>query len=559
MQKFGTKMPMNWVSSHTNNVQVISTQKLPYHCPMKSSFFLFILLVISPFVGSIHAKTPQTTKKKKPVAEKIDLKNLDAMCQKALSDFNVPGMAVGIVKDGQVILSKGFGVKNTQSQARVDEQTQFAIASNSKSFTAAALAILVDQGKLSWDDPVKKHLPYFEMYDPYVTQHMTVRDLLCHRSGLDTFSGDLIWYGTTYSREEVIQRSKLLEPSFGFRAGYGYNNIHFIAAGEVVEAVSGQTWDHFIKENIFKPLDMVQANTSITSFTPESNIASPHNEVDGVNQPIEWVNWDNVGPAGSINAGVQEMTRWLMLQLGKGSLEGKTYWKEQRAFEMWENQTPKPVGKWQREHMPSRHFNGYGLGWELMEYGGRKIVSHGGGYDGMISKTVLVPEENLGFVILTNNINSLPSMLTFEILDLFLKPAHQEDWYKLFQDMRNEGIQDSKQAEADDAAKRQTNTKPSLPMQAYVGVYSSEMYGDVKVYLSDAGELQIDFAPTALFKGHLVHWHFDTFQLKWSTKMMLPPGKVTFVLDKDGKPTEMKVVVENPDFDFSELKLVRKI
>ncbi len=524
---------------------------------MKQHLIIAALIVFPWCMSTTHAHTLAPLKKKQPAEVRQDLSAIEAKCLKSLTDFNVPGMAVAVVKDGKVVMSRGFGVKNTATKEAVDAQTQFAIASNSKAFTSAALAILVDQGKLRWDDPVVQYLPYFQMYDPYVTANMTVRDLLCHRSGLDTFSGDLIWYGSEHSREEVVKRSKHLEPSFGFRAGYGYNNIHFIAAGLVVEAVSSMTWDDFVKQNIMRPIGMVQANTSITAFTPQSNKATPHNENNGVNEPIDWVNWDNVGPAGSINAGAEEMTRWLLLQLGKGTLDGKTYWKEARTHEMWENNTPKPVGTWQREHMPSRHFNGYGLGWELMEYAGCKIVSHGGGYDGMISKTVLVPEHNLGFVILTNNINALPSMLTYEILDHYLQPKHKEDWYNVFLDMRNKDMMAAKIAEQEDQANRANDTKPSLPTQAYAGIYRSEMYGDVEVVVDSSGAMRIDFKPTALFKGTLTHWHYDTFQLKWSTKMMLPPGKVTFVLDNSGHPIEMRVEVINPDFDFGELKLMK--
>lgn len=517
----------------------------------------FILLAILP--NCIVAHTSDCVglhKKKAPKAALTDLQQFEALCAKSLVDFNVPGMAIAVVKDGQVIMSKGFGVKDVSTKAPVDAQTQFAIASNTKAFTAAALAMLVDQGKIQWDDPVVKYLPYFQMYDPYVTAHMTIRDLLCHRSGLDTFSGDLIWYGSHHSREEVIRRASQLEPSFGFRAGYGYNNIHFIAAGEVVAAVSGMPWETFVEQNILRPSGMLKANTSITAFTPTSNKATPHNEVNGVNQPIDWVNWDNVGPAGSINAGVDEMSRWLLLQLGKGTLDGRTYWKEARTYEMWENNTPKPVGKWQREHMPSRHFNGYGLGWELMEYGGRKVVSHGGGYDGMISKTVLVPEENLGFVILTNNINSLPSMLTYALLDHYLQPNHREDWYTTFLTMRKEDMANDLKAKEADLAARKADTTPSLPLSAYAGIYHSSMYGDIEVRL-EGEALRIDFKPTALFKGDLTHWHFDTFELRWSTKMMLPPGKVNFVLNASGEVEEMRIDVINPDFDFGELKLIK--
>jgi CubicO group peptidase (beta-lactamase class C family) len=340
------------------------------------------------------------------------------------------------------------------------------------------------------------------------------------------------------------------------------------------------TWDQFIAENFFGPLGMTQSNTTVSAYrtikgaiqsNSSKNIASPHNEVNGKNIAIDYVNWDNIGPAGSINSSVSELTNWIQLQLGKGTLNGRTYWKEQRSWEMWENCTPKPVSRWQRENMPTRHFNGYGLGWELMEYQGYKIVSHGGGYDGMISKTVLVPEINMGFVILTNNINSVPSALTFEILDAFLMrtdnkgkwKGDKKDWIGMFKGFKDEEIASSREALKTDSAARKTNTRLSLPLAAYCGVYSSEMYGDVLITLDENplkpfSGLKIDFAPTSLFKGQLTHWHYDTFELSWSTQMMLPKGKATFVMNSDGKPVELKVVVDNPDFDFSELVLLRK-
>lgn len=356
------------------------------------TFLLLFVLFLTPIASEAQRSPEATQRKVKP--DKYSGK-LEGIFIKGLRDFNVPGMAVAIVKDDEVVLARGYGVKKAGTMQKVDANTLFAIASNSKSFTAAALAMLVDAGDITWDDKVRDHLPYFELYSPYVSSEMTIRDLLCHRSGLATFSGDLVWYGTTHSREDVIRRARFLEPVYGFRAAYGYSNIMFLAAGQIVEKVTGKTWDEFVKEKFFGPLDMVSTNTSIRDFQPGANIAMPHNEVAGKNIPIEYVNWDNIGPAGSINSSVNDMTRWLRLQLGKGKFEGVRFWKEQRALEMWENHTPKPVSQWQRENMPSRHFNGYGLGWELMEYEGYKVISHGGGYDGMISKTVLVPELNL--------------------------------------------------------------------------------------------------------------------------------------------------------------------
>lgn len=474
--------------------------------------------------------------------------SIDAMCQKAIVDFNVPGMAVAIVKDGEVVLSKGYGVKSVNTKEPVNDESLFAIASNSKAFTAAALAMLVDEGKLNWDDKVQKYLPEFQLYSPYVSAEMTIRDLLTHRCGLATFSGDLIWYGTTHSRAEVIRRARFLEPVFGFRDGYGYSNIMYLTAGEIVGKVSGMSWDDFVTTRILRPLGMKNATTTIRDFNVSTNLAMPHNEVMGKNVQIDYVNWDNIGPAGSINASVRELTQWIKLQLNKGKLNDKVYWNEVRAYEMWTDENPRPVSNWQRTNQPSRHWSGYGLGWELMEYGGEKIVSHGGGYDGMISKTVLIPGKNIGFVILTNNINSLPSCITLEILDAYLGVKPKQDWMGMFLGFKNE--------ENTVAETPVPNTKPSLELTSYAGTYASEVYGDVEIMVKD-GKMSIDFKPTALFKGNLSHYHYDTFELSWSTQMMLPKGKVTFLLDAKGNVSEMKVDVPNPDFDFGELKLMK--
>lgn len=518
----------------------------------QSQFFMRSFL----FIGFLFiALTSSAQKKNKSTSAEA---KLNLIFSKALTDFNVPGMAIAIVKDDKVVLSQGYGVKSTTTGEKVTDQTSFAIASNSKAFTAAALAILVDEGKIQWNDKVRDYLPYFELYSPFVSEEMTIKDLLCHRTGLATFSGDLIWYGTTHSREEIIRRAKYLQPVYGFRDTFGYSNIMFLAAGEIIPAVTGKSWDEFIRERFFMPLGMKTANTSIRDFAPNGNIASPHNEVDGKNIPIDYVNWDNIGPAGSINASVSDLTQWIKLQLHTGTLDGKTYWSEARAYEMWENITPKPVGKWQRENMPSRHFNSYGLGWDLMEYGGHKIISHGGGYDGMISKTVLVPDLKLGFVILTNNINSLPSCLTYTILDEYLQVNSGKDWPAMFLQFKKDDEAAAKQAAIDAEKARTKNTQPSLPLKDYTGTYSSELYGDVEVAIDDKGQLTIEFKPTALFKGTLSHWHFDTFQLSWTTQMMLPKGSATFILDANGNPEQLKITVDNPDFDFSELKLMKK-
>jgi CubicO group peptidase (beta-lactamase class C family) len=502
---------------------------------MKNLFLLFLALLTFG-VGSAQKKS------KAPLEQ--ELVQFDKLITDGLAKYNVPGAAVAVVYKNEVIFAKGFGVRNTQTNEPITANSLFAIASNSKAFTSAALAICVDRGLVKWDDKVSELLPYFKLYDPWVTEHLTVRDLLSHRQGFETFAGDLIWYGTTHSREEVVKRWRYVEPSYEFRTTYGYSNIAFLAAGLVVEKVSGKTWDEFVKSEILLPLGMTRTNTSIRDFKAGDDIASPHNTVKGKNIPIDYVNWDNIGPAGSINSCVNELAHWMRLQLNAGTWNNKEYWNAKRTYEMWEYNIVKPVSAWQREHMPTRLVNGYGLGWELMDYAGHKVVSHGGGYDGMISKTVLVPDMNLGFVILTNSNNSLPSALGFAGLDIFLKPAHQEDFLALF----------APPAEEEEKVEGVAHKLTQEVVSNVSGTYHSDMYGEVVV--KQVGEsLTIDFLPTALFKGKLSWLGEGLFELSWSTQMMLPSGTALFVYNAKGEVEELKIVVENPDFDFSELKL----
>jgi len=514
---------------------------------MKKTGFLFFLLI--PYCVFAQGKQGNglgsAMKESASVPFKTELIKLEKIIQQGLEMHQVPGAAVAVVYKNEVILSKGFGVRDTKSLEPVTSKSLFAIASNSKAFTSAALAVCVDRGLLNWDDLVSDYMPELKLYDTYASTHLTVRDLLSHRQGYETFGGDLIWYGTNYSREEVLRRWRFLEPKYGFRSTYGYSNIAFLAAGQLVQKVTGMTWDEFVQKEFFLPLGMNTSNTSIRDFKSGADIASPHNLVNGKNVPIPYVNWDNVGPAGSINSCVEDLTKWMLLQLNKGTISGKKFWSEKRTYDMWEYNITKPVSAWQRENMPTRHVNGYGLGWELMEYGGKKIVHHGGGYDGMISKTVLVPEMNLGFVMLTNSNNSLPSAMTFAFLDLFLRVNTGKDWVSEFA---------PKQEEAVDAEV----IYEVVPCKEDVtGVYESEMYGKVEVR-AEGGNLIIDFLPTALFKGRLFPTEtLLSYDLKWTTQMMLPSGKVNFVLNQDGQVEEMRVFVDNPDFDFSELKLYK--
>jgi CubicO group peptidase (beta-lactamase class C family) len=506
---------------------------------------LFLLLLTLP-----QALRAQTLEER--------LKEIDEYAAKAGQDWKVPGFAVAIVKDDKVVFAKGYGVRELGKPDAVDKDTLFAVASNTKAFTAAALATLVDEGKISWDDPVTKYLPYFQLYDPLATREMTVRDLLSHRSGLATFGGDLLWYETTYPREEVIRRVRYLRPTYGFRGHYGYQNIMFLTAGEIVPAVTGKSWDEYVREKFFAPLGMTRTVTTFKQLSASQNVATPHNEFDGKVRVIHYSNVDSAGGAAAINSSASEMAEWVRLQLGRGTYGGKRIFSADRSRDMWTpNTVVAGVSESAEKFNPTVHFNLYGMGWFLSDYRGHKVVTHSGGLDGMTSRVALLPEENLGVVILTNSETPLQSFLWYKVFDVFLG-APRRDWSADYM-ARVKAAKERGDAEAkrlEDA--RVPNTKTSLPLPAYAGTYGGQMYGDAKV-TEENGRLVLRLLPSPNYVGDLEHWHFDTFRIKWRESVVYPypRGWVTFTLDPQGKVSEMKLDVPNPDFDFKELEFKR--
>ncbi|UCF21739.1 MAG: serine hydrolase [Gemmatimonadota bacterium] len=487
----------------------------------------------------------------------VDHAALDSYFSAALDEWKVPGFAVAIVKDDEVVFAKGYGVRDIETGGAVDENTLFAIASNTKAFTATALAMLVDDGKLGWDDRVVEYLPYFQLYDPWVTQEMRVRDLLCHRSGLGTFSGDLLWYGTSFSRADVIRRARYLPPAGNFRASYGYSNIMFLAAGEVVTAVTGRDWDEYVETELFNPLGMSRTVTSVTDLNGMKNVATPHKLKDDEHLRIEWYNWDIMSPAGGIISSAREMAQWIRLQLSEGVWNGDTIFSENAQRTMWTPHISYFVSRNSEETYPTTHFRGYGLGWSLMDYNGRKIASHGGGYDGMFSRVALVPEEELGLVILTNGMTSMQSALMYKVLDAYLGGA-ERDWSAEFMKRAEEGEARDEAERAKFENERVLGTKPSLAIEDYAGSYGGPMYGDATVTVED-DHLVVRFLANPDLVGDLEHWHFDTFVIEWRREFAwFNEGTVQFLLDPMGRVTEMKIDVPNKDLWFYELEFKKK-
>lgn len=476
--------------------------------------------------------------------------------EKARQDWNIPGMAIGVIKDGEVLLAKGFGRLEEGKSEMTDANTLFAIASNTKAFVSAAIGILVDEGKLSWDDPVQKYLPEFTLYDEYVSNHITVRDLLCHRAGLGTFSGDVIWYKRDLTPEELIRNHIPHVPqAYEFRAGYGYSNLMFITAGEVIRAVSGKPWNEFVKERIFIPLEMNRTVTSVTDLKKLGNYATPHKNSRSENKPIPYVNWDNMGAAGGILSSVNDMLNWIQLQLNEGIQGTDTLFSPQVQSDFWQPHNSFKVSKSARKTYGKRNFSAYGLGWSIYDYHGRTVYSHGGGYDGMYSKVAIVPEENIGFVILTNNMTGILNPMLFHTLDELLGTGEKDfDWseWGLDREKRWNAYKENRIQERID--KRVKETSPSLPPEEYAGLYRCQMFGDIEVKFRN-GQLELHFSDGPLLEATLSHWHYDTFEISWkNTHAWFDFGTVQFLFDNNRNIVELKFDVPNDDIFYHEIK-----
>lgn len=488
-------------------------------------------------------------------AQSLDerLREIDAYANTVISNWKSSGagMAIAVIKDDKTVFAKGYGVRELGKPDKVDKNTVFAIASNSKAFTAAALAILVDEKKIAWDDKVSEYLPDFQMYDPWVTSELTIRDVISHRVGLDTFSGDLLWYETTYTDDDILKRVKFLKPVSSFRTRYGYQNLMFIVAGKIIEKVSGKPWGEFVKQRILDPLGMSRTVTTIKNLP--DNAAFPHNESGGTLRVLPRGNVDGAAAAAGLNSSVSDLSKWIRLQLGRGKFEGRQIFSERSSWEMWQPNIMLPITEPASKFIPTRHFNAYGMGWFLYDYQGRKIVNHSGGLDGMLSYTVLIPEENAGFVVLTNSESPAYAILMNKIRDVLVgTPSRDWNAEAKQQVARNKAAEAERQKKADEA--RVPNTKPTLALSAYAGIYTDKMYGDV-IISEVNGKLLMRFGPSPNFVADLEPWNYDTFQIKWrpSVAYNFPRGFATFTIDKYGKTDELKIDQPNNDFWFYEL------
>lgn len=469
------------------------------------------------------------------------LSDLDSYVQKIMMDWKVPGLAVAVVKDGKLVLARGYGVRELGKSGKVDADTLFTIASNSKAFTAAALGTLVSQGKLNWDDPVTKYLPGFELNDPWVTREITLRDLLTHRSGY--CDPIFMWFTTDFSRVQIIQHLRFDKPTYSFRSRFCYNNAMYLAASQVIPAIIGMNWEAYVHTNFFLPLGMTRTDTSTAAINSDTDAAVPHGMVDDKVAVIRRYDVDAMAPVGGINSSVNDMSHWLLMLLNDGRYDGKSVLDPQIIAAMETPQMVIPVdsgiGGWLHAMNPASQFLDYGLGFVVEDYAGHKLVMHDGDIDGMASALGMLPSEHLGVVVLTNmDHDDARNALLYHIMDEYLgQPPRDVEGALLQMAAKEQATGKAEQAKM--AATRQPGAAP-LPLEKYAGVYSNSLDGEARVSLENSHLVLRLGNPN--FTGDLIHWNHNTFRVKLKYRFYDEAFDqyVTFDLDAAGQPMELR-------------------
>lgn len=473
--------------------------------------------------------------------------------------IGVPGLAIAIVEDGKTTMARGFGVRQLGSPAAVDGDTLFPTGSTGKAITVAALATLVDAGKITWDDKVIDHLPAFQMHDPWVTREITIRDLLTHRSGLGYGAGDLLFVPRSkLSRAETVRRVRFLKPATSFRSTYAYSNLMYVVAGQLIEQVSGKTWEDYTREHVLRPAGMTTSTTHNEDNFATANRAYPHARMNGglrgAGDPVRIDERDDLGrnaaPAGGIASSANDLARWLHTQLGAGATpEGKRVFSAETHAQMWTPTMAMPGGPMPPElKLIESHLSSYGLGWDLVDYRGARMIWHGGAVFGFSTAVVLLPEQNVGFAITINSEDGeLVRGLMYELADHYLgKP--QADWPATFQAYKAKKVKQGLELVKAKQAKPVKST-PSLPPASLVGTYADPWYGNLTVAQARDG-LRVDFTSTQRMAGRLEHWQYDTWITRFDDQS-LEPAYLSFAFDKDGKVQGIKLAPVSPIADFS--------
>lgn len=473
----------------------------------------FLLCGMFAFSLSAFSASGDTPEESLNLLNPSDRASLDQYIERGRTQWEIPGMAVGIVHNDQLIYAKGFGVLGLEQPDPINEDTLFGVASTTKAMTAAGLALLVDEGKLSWDDRVIDHLPYFQLSDPWVTREVRIRDLLSHKVGVGRMTGNQIRYMPHADRETVIRNMRYHEFEAPFRSRYVYSNVMYSVAGEVLATVSGMSWDEFMQERLFIPLNMTRSNTSITQFAEDDlNIAWPHQYIEGEIVPIQRRNFDNVGPSASVNTSIHDMAQWIRLQLGEpGIYDGKRLLSDRVMREMHQPQVTLPRTN------KSDPLRAYGFGWTLDTYRNYATSSHGGATDGFNTSLMLVPGLDLGIVVITNTFDSYRPAVVNEIIDRIAE-LPEYDWQSHFHDDYKARYEQAMRDRRAIEEARQTDAPPSLSKNQMTGRYQHSLYGEVEVFTNDQGELSLHLWNDGESLLDLEHWHHDTWLARYHNR-----------------------------------------
>jgi CubicO group peptidase (beta-lactamase class C family) len=503
--------------------------------------FLWAVLLIT--ASSLRAQTTP------------DLQKLDTYFEQMVKDWDVPGASIGIVKDGQLVFTGNYGSKTVGENNKPDKHTLYAIASNSKAFTSAILAMLVQEGKLTWNDRVKDHLPYFSLFDdPWITANVTIRDLLSHRVGLGTFSGDVIWYKNESTAEDFIKRAGKVPQAFDFRSGYGYSNLMYVTAGEIIRKITGKTWGENVQERILNPLGMDRTITTAKDLGKKGNYVSAHGREEGKNFPIAFEDWETIAATGGLISSVSDVAKWMIFNMKHGIIGQDTLISKANRNLMWTMHNVNVVDHITKNDL-GRHFSGYGLGWNMGDFHGKFMVGHTGGYDGIITAVTMIPEENLGVVVLTNGHQSPIMAATYYAFDQFLGTGNKDWSADLLKRTLANQANDTRIADIKNT--RVPNTKPSVSPANFVSTYRSAIYGKIEIQ-DENGQLRLHFEDAPRLSANLNHWHYETYEIVWDEKhAWFDFGTLQFMINNKMQVTGMDFNVPNDDIFFEELKPIK--
>lgn len=506
------------------------------------------LLSLAPM--AVVAETVEPPAKPAPSKQVID-----QIIQRSMEEFKVPGMTVSVVYQGEVVYSEGHGILEMEKKGEVDERTLFQIASVSKAFVSASLAVLVDEGKLGWDDPVIDYLPEFRMYDPWVTREFTIRDLLTHRSGLPLGAGDLLLFPEAEStRAEIIHAFRYLKPATSFRSKFAYDNLLYIVAGEVVAKVSGQSFDEFQEQRLFKPLGMDECRSTLTRVDRRADKATPHVDFTGEWEITTSKITDVSAAAGGINCSADGMAQWMKLMLNDGKTDDGTQLISSAQMRQLVSPVTLTSPGGHVDENTGASMGAYALGWGVSTFYGEPLLSHGGGLWGMTSYIMLLPQQQLGVFISNNLMSAAPRAVGNEIVDQFLLEAGSEndpDWIAIVAGASKSRKEAGEKAVADAEAARAADSKPSLPPEALVGTYRDSWYGDIFIEQDDKGQLTFRSGRAETLRGPLEHFQHDTFIARWVDRLLMADSYVSFVMSPEGKVEGIRMKAVSPTTDFS--------